>query len=218
MIGSDRGGTDLESCEYVTDRDTDYCCVHAPGAGSCCETGNGRFKVLPESPGIWARWVGDRYSVVGSVIEYDTTSSEVVTSTRTTSRSSTSTASETKTMSTTSAAVGPPDTSDESGDNSNDSDGDGLSIGAKAGIGVGAGVGVLLLLAVIWLGYKHYQHRKAAVAAATMHPTTGYHGQGYYQAPMQQDHHQQAEISKPQYWAHELPGHAQDHQRSELST
>lgn len=80
---------------------------------------------------------------------------------------------------------------EETGADNNDADSSSseLSTGAKAGIGVGAGVGALLLIAVIWLGYRNWQHRKAMSHGG---PADGgsYHGQGYQQPPMQQQHNE----------------------------
>lgn len=213
--GEDRGGTDLESCEYVTDRDVDYCCAHAPGAENCCESGNGRFKVLPANPRIWARPDGSGYSVVGTVI--DMSESTSIASSSTSSETETTT-SETETGTT--SETPPTETGDRSEDGGGGGD-DGLSTGAKAGIGVGAGVGALLLLAVIFLGYKYHKNRKAQTAPVSPAPPHGYEAQGYAPPPMQQHYQQEyynADAHKYQNAPpQELAAHPDDHRRAELS-
>lgn len=218
--GSPNGGTDLESCEYVTNRDVDYCCAHAPGASQCCESGNGRFKVLPENPQIWARWLDGAYDVVGTVIDIGDTSTVVSTSTSTstsTTSSSSESESQSETQVTTTTAALPMNTSEGSVEHEEDGSETGLSTGAKAGIGVGAAIGAMLLIAVIWLGYKHHQHRKAQSAATPMDRGPAYGVHGYAQPPMHQEYYQQDGTLKTYYVpAQELPGHPEDHRRPEL--
>ncbi|KAK1987079.1 hypothetical protein LZ30DRAFT_703533, partial [Colletotrichum cereale] len=47
------GGTDLISCSNVTGIGTSYCCDHA---ANCCNSGIGRFDILPAEPQVWATW------------------------------------------------------------------------------------------------------------------------------------------------------------------
>jgi hypothetical protein len=137
FTGAATGGTDLISCSNVTDTDTSFCCDHTV---DCCDTGVGRFRVLPSNPEVWARFDRNEetYSVVGTMFTGNPTSSEAeatVTSTSTTASSGTTTEAEP-------ANETSRDANNEQGSKGND----GLSTGARIGIGVGAGLGVLILL------------------------------------------------------------------------
>ncbi|KAK3328125.1 hypothetical protein B0T19DRAFT_423752 [Cercophora scortea] len=52
-LSANTGGTDLISCTNTTYTDTSYCCDHTV---DCCNTGVGRFDVLPTQPQVWASW------------------------------------------------------------------------------------------------------------------------------------------------------------------
>ncbi|UKZ56948.1 hypothetical protein TrVGV298_010795 [Trichoderma virens] len=160
-LSADTGGTDLISCSNVTNTDTSYCCDHTNG---CCDTGAGRFNILPKNPQVWATWNNEAsvYKVVGTVY----TSSPSTTSKVPTKATSTAPA----TTTTTSAA--PTNSSPSQSDQSS-----GLSTGAKAGIGVGVAVGVILLAVIAFLAWKLRQ-RKASTHAAVKTPVQELDGRG----------------------------------------
>ncbi|KAL7910438.1 hypothetical protein GGI35DRAFT_366664 [Trichoderma velutinum] len=149
-LSADTGGTDLISCSNVTNTDTSYCCDHASG---CCDSGAGRFNVLPKNPQVWATWDNGAtvYKVVGTVF--------------TGAPSATSRAPTRATSTTTSAAP-----TNSSPSQSNQSSG--LSNGAKAGIGVGVAVGVILIAVVAFLVWKLRQ-RKASAAQGPVQELDG---------------------------------------------
>ncbi|QYT04762.1 hypothetical protein H0G86_011663 [Trichoderma simmonsii] len=149
-LSADTGGTDLISCSNVTNTDTSYCCDHTNG---CCNSGAGRFNVLPKNPQVWATWDNGAtvYKVVGTVFT-GTPSTTSRAPTRATTRTTT----------TTSAA--PTNSSPSQSDQSS-----GLSSGAKAGIGVGVAVGVILIAVVAFLIWKLRQ-RKASAGATAQRP------------------------------------------------
>ncbi|TFB01213.1 hypothetical protein CCMA1212_006964 [Trichoderma ghanense] len=148
-LSADAGGTDLISCSNVTNADNSFCCDHTSG---CCDSGAGRFNVLPKEAQVWATWnvEASSYRVVGTVYTGNPTS---------TSRAPTTTQPTTAAITTTSRAA-PTNTSANDSDQSS-----GLSNGAKIGIGVGVGVGVVLLAAIAFLVWKLRQ-RKASSATA----------------------------------------------------
>lgn len=151
VTGAATGGTDLISCSNVTDTDTSYCCDHTV---DCCDTGVGRFRVLPSDPDVWARFdtKEETYRVVGTMFTGNPTSSEtetIATSTATTTSSGTTTEADPANETSSNA-------SDEQGNETSN----GLSTGAKAGIGVGAGLAVLLVLALAvfcWRRRRRYR-------------------------------------------------------------
>lgn len=140
------------SCANVTDADTSYCCDHMP---NCCNSGVGRFNVLPPEPDIWARWNRDseEYSVVGTMFE-DTATTTSSQPRPTTSRAPATTTNESQT---TASQIPEPK---ESIDDPNEEE-ESLSTGAMAGIGVGAAIGVLLVVAVSFLLWKLRRQKKA---------------------------------------------------------
>ncbi|KAL6697227.1 hypothetical protein J3F84DRAFT_368357 [Trichoderma pleuroticola] len=164
-LSADTGGTDLISCSNVTNTDTSYCCDHTNG---CCNSGAGRFNVLPKNPQVWATWDNGAtvYKVVGTV--FTGTPS-------TTSRAPTK-ATSTTTTTTTSAAP-----TNSSPSQSNQSSG--LSNGAKAGIGVGVAVGVILVAVVAFLVWKLRQ-RKASAGTEAQKPLQELDGQGQTMAEL----------------------------------
>ncbi|KAK4069540.1 uncharacterized protein Triagg1_6964 [Trichoderma aggressivum f. europaeum] len=159
-LNADTGGTDLISCSNVTNTDTAYCCDHSNG---CCNTGAGRFNVLPHNPQVWATWDNEAatYKVVGTL--FTGTPS-------TTSRAPTKATSTTTTRTTSSAA---PKSSSPSQSNQSS----GLSNGAKAGIGVGVAVGAILIGVIAFLVWKLRQ-RKASAGIAAQTPVQELDNQG----------------------------------------
>ncbi|KAL7941560.1 hypothetical protein V8C42DRAFT_334922 [Trichoderma barbatum] len=151
-LSADTGGTDLISCSNVTNTDTSYCCDHTNG---CCDTGAGRFKVLPKEPKVWATWNNEAtaYKVVGTVY----TGSPSTTSRVPTKAASTATV-------TTTTSAGPTNSSPSQFDQSSR-----LTTGAKAGIGVGVAVGVILIAVIAFLAWKLRQ-RKASNRTAIQDP------------------------------------------------
>ncbi|PTB64867.1 hypothetical protein BBK36DRAFT_1170536 [Trichoderma citrinoviride] len=151
-LGADTGGTDLISCSNVTNADNSFCCDHTNG---CCDSGAGRFNVLPRDPDVFATWNNEAssYRVVGTVYTGNPTSTSSAPAKTTSTTAATTTSSAPTNTS-------PPNDSDQSS---------GLSNGAKIGIGVGVGVGVVLLAAIAFLVWKLRQ-RKASSMAVRIHP------------------------------------------------
>ncbi|KAL7811306.1 hypothetical protein V8C26DRAFT_408699 [Trichoderma gracile] len=166
-LSADSGGTDLISCSNVTNADNSFCCDHTNG---CCDSGAGRFNVLPKEASVWATWnvEASSYRVVGTVYTGNPTStSSAATNTRSTTGSGTTTTSSAPT-------------------NTNPSDSDkpsGLSNGAKIGIGVGVGVGVVLLAAIAFLVWKLRQ-RKGYGAAPVQAPMQELDGRAHTPAEL----------------------------------
>ncbi|KAH6956456.1 hypothetical protein DER45DRAFT_269864 [Fusarium avenaceum] len=134
-LGADRGGTDLISCSNVTNSDTSYCCDHN---SNCCNSGIGRFNVLPSNPEVWATWnrKATQYVVVGTIFKDESTSTKAsATTTIISSATCTASASVTSASETSMSSSSMPKTTESSEAPS------GLSTGAKAGIGAGIGVG-----------------------------------------------------------------------------
>lgn len=157
-------GMDLVSCSNVTHVDTSYCCATQMG---CCDSGVGRFEVLPAQPNTWAVWDSSKtlYSVVtplptsssssSSAISTSSATSSAASTTGSASRSETS-ATDTSGASRLSTQTGPPE---QAATNSNTpttgaSQSSGLSTAAQAGIGAGAAVGALLVAAVAYMWWK----------------------------------------------------------------
>jgi hypothetical protein len=153
LIGFDGGGEDLISCNNVTKDHVSYCCDH--GIANCCDSGDGRFDVLPYPTSLIATWnpAASRFSPLHSSSTSTTTShsspaSLISTTSATTTMASLMTSSAPTTPEASSSAV--PDSL---------SNGPGLSKGAQVGIGLGVVGGVLLaaLLAyLIWRVHKTY--------------------------------------------------------------
>lgn len=146
------------SCSNVTNADNSFCCDHTNG---CCDSGAGRFNVLPKEAEVWATWnvEASSYRVVGTVYTGNPTST-----------SSAPTRSSTSTGTTTATSATPTGTAPNDSDKSS-----GLSNGAKIGIGVGVGVGVVLLAAIAFLAWKLRQRKGygAAPAQAPMQELDG---------------------------------------------
>ena len=220
------GGRDLVSCYNVTRKDTSYCCE---GAANCCNSGVGRFEVLPAQPYTWALWddAKTQYDVKTplSTAASSSTSSTIssATSSSTTSASTTSHASDQTTsslsVSTPSSGTGtrattetgPPGQSTTNQPLTDTVQSSGLSTGAQAGIGIGAALGALLLAAVAYLFWKLHKTKKAMGGGA------GSQWQGYPQDPYStpppapgsyypQDPQQKFELHGDR-GTHELQGH-----------
>lgn len=158
--GGAGGGTDLISCSNVTGTDTAYCCDHTNG---CCDSGVGRFSVLPSNPVTSATWnqASTAYVVVA------TSSSSTSVSSMPTSSTGSSSASETSTSNPSSAAVstttGTSASSSSSAATGSASEStSGLSGSAAAGIGAGAGVGALSLGVGVFFAFRAWKRKKAA--------------------------------------------------------
>lgn len=136
--GASTGGTDLISCQNVTNSPADYCCDHTNG---CCDSGVGRFQILPSSAVTSAVWIS-------SATAFSDLSRSTGTSTETGTRSRTHT-----TFPATKTAAA-------SSTNTPQSSSGGLSTGAQAGIGVGAAVGALLVLGAI--GFFFWRRRQSS--------------------------------------------------------
>ncbi|KAK2006926.1 hypothetical protein LZ32DRAFT_71404 [Colletotrichum eremochloae] len=161
------GGTDLISCSNVTGIGTSYCCDHA---ANCCNSGVGRFDILPPEPQVWATWNREstRFVVVlqtSSERSSSTSAFPAATSSgmTLTSASSVLSALEPVIPSPTRGHVltsmeptAKPGTTQD-----NTSEGPGLSTAAKAGIGAGAGAGVVLLVVIVFLLRKVRSQKKA---------------------------------------------------------
>ncbi|KAL2755386.1 hypothetical protein ACRALDRAFT_1082359 [Sodiomyces alcalophilus JCM 7366] len=237
--GASTGGTDLISCANVTGIDTLHCCDHTV---NCCNSGVGRFEVLPSEPEIWATWNRDstQYVVVITTTSSTSTSEQSFTSTHeqpssplTSAATSTpATAGDDRgnhsTSTATSEASSPIGTAPEGSQSAahvqpspDDSSDEGLSMAAQAGIGAGAGVGVILIAAVIYLIWKLRKNQKMleenqrAVATASRWPGAG----PYADQPPMTDI-----MANPWYSPHSRGGfkepgiHVPQYQRQELDT
>ncbi|GJC96180.1 hypothetical protein ColKHC_05006 [Colletotrichum higginsianum] len=169
-MSADTGGTDLISCSNVTGIDTSYCCDHAP---NCCNSGVGRFDVLPAEPQVWATWnrESSRFLVILQTSSESSTSTSIPSST-TSDVATTASAGPTPTgtiPSTPLTAGGQSRTSVEPVPTAAPTQGEaekdpGLSTTAKAGIGAGAGAGALLVAALVYLLLKIRSNKKALQA------------------------------------------------------
>ncbi|RYP72589.1 hypothetical protein DL771_004084 [Monosporascus sp. 5C6A] len=154
-------GPDLVSCSNVTNDATSYCCDHT---GRCCDSGVGRFTVLPAIPTTTATWdrLLTRFVAIATPSSSATSQSTSTTSqsTTTTSQSTTTTSSssgETSPSSTTSSTSVAPNAPSQSPLATSTT----LSTGAQAGIGIGAGVGAILIAALIYVLWKLRKTEKA---------------------------------------------------------
>ncbi|KAH7121619.1 hypothetical protein EDB81DRAFT_872894 [Dactylonectria macrodidyma] len=197
-LGADSGGTDLISCSNVTDSDTSYCCDHNAG---CCNSGVGRFNVLPAEPEIWATWdqEASQYAVIGTLFDSKPTSS--IAPTTTSDVSSTSSATSTLTTTTPETSTPVPTYSGQAASRSSEVP-RGASPGAKAGIGAGAGIGAILIVAVAYLLSKTGKSRWATKMNKKMPPDCN--GQPPMDSAGQQSQHAPKKPRHPQ----ELHGHA----------
>ncbi|KAI1744505.1 hypothetical protein F4680DRAFT_468454, partial [Xylaria scruposa] len=123
------GGEDLISCNNVTKNHVSYCCDHA--IANCCDSGDGRFDVLPYPTSLVATWnsAASEFKVLPGASTTTSSSSSTV---------SISTMSPTTTMAsliTSSASTTPATSSSTVPDSSKN--GPGLNKGAQIGIGLG---------------------------------------------------------------------------------
>lgn len=179
-LGADKGGTDLISCSNVTGSDTSFCCDHNSG---CCNSGVGRFAVLPSNPKVWATWnrKANEYTVVGTIFTDESTSTTALVTSDTSSSVTVATSTHATTTSEASASSSSvsdtPASSDEPA---------GMSTGAKAGIGAGIGVGAMLAATVVYLLWRIRKNKKAAEGNNHIPPT--YYGPGM-ESSWQQSHY-----------------------------
>ncbi|KAK3347273.1 hypothetical protein B0T25DRAFT_584295 [Lasiosphaeria hispida] len=145
-LSANTGGTDLISCSNVTRSDTSYCCDHN---AFCCDSGVGRFDVVPSKPQTWATWsaAASQFVVVNPL------------STAAASSSPSSTLAS-KTSNAPFLTTTPPGNDTTSGTPQPSQPAQGLTAGAQAGIGVGAAVGALLIAAVVFLLWKMKKNKK----------------------------------------------------------
>ncbi|AEO66599.1 uncharacterized protein THITE_118802 [Thermothielavioides terrestris NRRL 8126] len=158
-------GPDLISCSNVTKNPTDFCCDNDAG---CCDSGIGRFSLLPSDPQPWATWDGTKSQYV--VVKPLSPATAATTGTSTSISTSTSVPATTTTTaslaaSTSSSALGAAiaptlAASPQAGGSPS------LSTAAKAGIGVGAAVGAAMLGVIAFLLWKLNQSKKEKVAAS----------------------------------------------------
>jgi hypothetical protein len=159
----------MPSCANVTGSDTSVCCDHTPG---CCDTGEGRFELLPSNPQPFAVWdeTESRFVKVSST----TTSTSTTSATSSTS----ATGSETTlppTQATTNGSLPPQPSNQDPDQDSNQPESPGLSVGVQAGIGVGVSIVGILLGVIAWLLWKLYQSKKATNHHHQPGPQDGYH-------------------------------------------
>jgi hypothetical protein len=129
------GGTDLISCANVTGSTADYCCDHT---NDCCDTGVGRFQILPTNPSTSAIWIASAtaFSVVRALSS--TSSSDMASQTT----GSSAIPSNTKSPST------------------------GLSTGAKAGIGVGVSIAGLFIAGILFFYWRYRMSNRQTTGRA----------------------------------------------------
>ncbi|KAI1764382.1 hypothetical protein GGR53DRAFT_466365 [Hypoxylon sp. FL1150] len=148
--GQSTGGTDLISCSNVTHTDTSYCCDHVQAG--CCDSGVGRFDVLPSNAITTATWnvAKSQFVVIATP-----TSSLTISSSTTSSSTSTSSSAISSSTSVSSSTIGSisltPTSQPITNDNTASTAPTSLSMGAKVGIGIGVGLGSLLLAALAYL-------------------------------------------------------------------
>ncbi|KAH6691355.1 hypothetical protein F5X68DRAFT_201757 [Plectosphaerella plurivora] len=153
-LSASTGGTDLISCSNVTGIDTSYCCDHTV---NCCNSGVGRFDVLPSEPQVVATWnrASSQYITVPTSSKASSTSSAPE-STPTTLVSTSAAPSSTPSEETSQSAAPAESTS---GPTSGGSEGE-MSIAVKAGIGAGAGAGAILVAVIVYLLLKVRRNKR----------------------------------------------------------
>lgn len=127
----------MVSCSNVTDSDTSYCCATEAG---CCDSGVGRFELLPSNPRVTATWNSASFRFVAVATSSSSATSQAFTSSATPGVLSSSTAS--------TSTLEPSDQLTESSTPPSV-----LPASAKAGIGVGiglAGVNFAGLAYILW--------------------------------------------------------------------
>ena len=170
-------GPDIISCGNVTNTDTSFCCDHT---ANCCNTGNGRFELLPSNPEPWATWDNTK----SQFIVVKPLSTATTTSTSTTANTPTPTSTSARSSTTTTTSSPPPAQTAPGAITSDQAQSTGLSTGAQAGIGVGVSVSAVLLGVIAYLLWKLYQNQKGAKQPENQgqdtnqqYPTSPYHGQ-----------------------------------------
>ncbi|KAK3685290.1 hypothetical protein B0T22DRAFT_465279 [Podospora appendiculata] len=129
-LSANTGGTHLISCTNTTYTDTSYCCDHT---NNCCDTGVGRFDVLPTQPEVWASWDAKAFRFV---VHHPLTSNTTAAIPSQPSRAPNSTSTSTSTPSSLT-----------------------ISTGAWLGIGIAAAAIVLLSAAVMYLSWRLYRNK-----------------------------------------------------------
>lgn len=159
-------GPALVSCSNVTHSSTSFCCDHDAG---CCNSGSGRFDLLPADPEPWATWdnTKSRYVVVKALPTPTTNTSGAFTTASTTISISTN-----PSLSTSSSTGATGIITTPAPTSSAQTQGlSGLSTAVQAGIGVGVSVGAILLGLVAYLLWRRNQRR---VPTADPPPASGH--------------------------------------------
>lgn len=128
----------MVSCSNVTDSDTSYCCATEAG---CCDSGVGRFELLPSNPRVTATWNSASFRFAAVETSSSSATSQAFTSSATPRVLSSSTTASTFTL----------EPSDQLAELSTPPSV--LPASAKAGIGVGiglAGVNFAGLAYILW--------------------------------------------------------------------
>ncbi|RYP45963.1 hypothetical protein DL769_011422 [Monosporascus sp. CRB-8-3] len=160
-MASEAGGADMISCSNATGSDTSYCC---DGEAGCCDSGVGRFEVLPSNAITTATWnsASSRYLLVATLSSAKT--SQMLTSTSTPARTTSSTSSPSEESDVPPASTRTPDTASQLSSE--------LSPGAKAGIGVGVSLGALILAVLAGILWKMRNTKDSGPGSASLHNTT----------------------------------------------
>ncbi|KAL2192630.1 hypothetical protein P885DRAFT_72830 [Corynascus similis CBS 632.67] len=151
-------GPDLISCGNVTGRDTSFCCDHTV---DCCDTGIGRFELLPSNPEAWATWDNTKSQFI---VVKPLTAASTSTTASTATPIFTSAAGTASTASTVTKTSAPPPAQATPG-SSGQAESSGLSTAVQAGIGVGVSVSAILLGLIAYLLWK----LRTAPTASTDH-------------------------------------------------
>ncbi|EPE35071.1 hypothetical protein GLAREA_10767 [Glarea lozoyensis ATCC 20868] len=167
-LAASTGGTDVISCQNSTNTDTSFCCDHV---SLCCDSGIGRFDLLPRESFISATWnsASTQFVVISAVSStVATTNSRSTVRTSLASLITTSTLQLSSERSQTPAFTSSDSTTIAAGISTSSATGTAsvsrgpfLSVGAKAGIGVGVIAGVFVAALV---GYLMWRLRAVNVA------------------------------------------------------
>ena len=169
----------------MTGRDTSFCC---DGTVNCCNTGVGRFELLPSNPEAWATWdnTKSKFIVVKALSPSTTVSTSTIASTASTP------------VPTSATTTAPPPA--QSGSGQTQSESSGLSTAVQAGVGVGVSVSAILLGVIAYLLWKLYQNKKGVEGRGGNPNTPEHQGQdGNTQYPTQLYSEQ---ISRPEMYAY----------------
>ncbi|KAK3304885.1 uncharacterized protein B0T15DRAFT_255170 [Chaetomium strumarium] len=147
-------GPDLISCANVTRRDTSFCC---DGTVDCCNTGLGRFELLPSNPEVWATWDNTKSQFV--VAKPLSPATAVTTSSFSTSTTSTTAMQMSTIAANTATSPSAPPPAQTAPGGSGQAHLSGLSSAAQAGIGVGISVSAILLGLIAYLLWKLYRNK-----------------------------------------------------------